>query len=103
LLFSIAISRAQQPADWPDELAAALMQNPSLKLFQWGEKNGLAPWTVSRGFAQVFGVSPEAFRARKRARHAWKSIVDTQEPLASIAAELSAYGWSVIGPLTWRP
>ena len=50
LLFSIAISQMTQPADWPDELAAALMQNPSLKLSQWGEKNGIAPWTLSRGF-----------------------------------------------------
>jgi AraC-like DNA-binding protein len=88
LLFSIAMSQMTQPADWPDELAAALMQNPSLKLSQWGEKNGIAPWTLSRGFALVFGLSPEAFRARTRAHHALKAIHDTQVPLASIAAEL---------------
>jgi AraC-like DNA-binding protein len=112
LLISIAISRTPQPADWPDELAAALMQNPSLKLSQWGEKNGLASWTVSRGFGQVFGVSPEVFRARTRARHALKSIRHTQEPLASIAAELgfadqshmtrSVKQLTGIGPRAWR-
>ena len=88
LLFSVAISEMPQPADWPDELAAALMRNPSLRLSRWGEENGIAPWTVSRGFGLVFGVSPEAFRARIRARHALKSHSDTQAPLASIAAEL---------------
>ncbi|MGB6387237.1 MAG: AraC family transcriptional regulator [Terriglobales bacterium] len=112
LLFSVAASRTQQPADWPDVLAGALMQNPSLKLSQWGEKNGIAPWAVSRGFALVFGVSPEAFRARIRARHALKSIQDTQAPLASIAAELgfsdqshmtrSVKQLTGIGPQAWR-
>jgi AraC-like DNA-binding protein len=88
LLFSVAISKMPQPADWPDELAEALMRNPSLKLSQWGEENGISPWAVSRGFGLVFGVSPEAFRARTRARFALKLIQDTQAPLASIAAEL---------------
>ena len=88
LLFSLAASKMPRPADWPDELAEALMQNPSLKLSRWGENNGIAPWTVSRGFGSVFGVSPEAFRARVRARHALKSIQNTQAPLANIAAEL---------------
>jgi hypothetical protein len=37
LLFSLAVTRTPQPADWPDELAAALMRNPSLKLSLWGE------------------------------------------------------------------
>jgi AraC-like DNA-binding protein len=101
-----------QPADWPDELFAALMRNPSLKLSQWGEENGIAPWTLSRGFALVFGVSPETFRARIRARHALKSIQDTEAPLASIAAELgfsdqshmtrSVKQLTGIGPQVWR-
>jgi AraC-like DNA-binding protein len=112
LLLSSATSWTPQHSDWPDELAATLMQNPSLKLSQWGEENGLAPWTVSRGFAQVFGVSPEAFRARTRARHALKSIQDTQQPLAIIAAELgfadqphmtrSVKQLTGVGPQAWR-
>ena len=88
LLFSLAISRTLQPSDWPDELAAALMRNPSLKLSRWGEANGIAPWTLSRDFGLVFGVSPETFRARARARHALKRIRDTHAPLASIAVQL---------------
>jgi|ERR1700689_3107673 len=112
LLYSLAIHELPQRADWPDELAAALIQNPSLKLSHWGEKNGIAPWTVSRGFALVFGVSPEAFRARTRARHALKFIHDTQAPLASIAADLgfadqshmtrSIKQLTGIGPQAWR-
>jgi AraC-like DNA-binding protein len=112
LLFSAAIREMPRPADWPDELAATLMKNPSLKLSEWGEKNGIAPWTVSRGFALVFGVSPEAFRARTRARRALNVIRDTQAPLATIAAELgfadqshmtrSIKQLTGVGPQTWR-
>lgn len=112
LLFSLAVSSTSQPADWPDELVAALMRNPSLKLSQWGEENGIAPWAVSRGFALVFGVSPETFRARIRARFALKSIQDTEAPLASIAAELGFSDQSHMtrsvkqltgtGPRAWR-
>jgi AraC-like DNA-binding protein len=112
LLFSVAISRTPQPADWPDELAAALTLNPSLKLSPWGETNGIPPWAVSRGFGLVFGVSPEAFRARSRARRALKSIQNTQASLASIAAELgfadqshmtrSVKQLTGIAPQAWR-
>jgi len=74
--------------DWADELATALMQDSSLLLSTWAQDRGLAPWTVSRGFAQLFGISPEAFRARSRARHAWKAIQTTRKPLAEIASHL---------------
>lgn len=75
-------------ADWPDELAFALIRNPRLGLSSWASQKGLAPWNVSRGFAKVFGISPEAFRARARARRAWRAIRLTNEPLAKIAAHL---------------
>ena len=112
LLFSLAVSRTPQPADWPDELAAALMRNPSLKLSHWGETNRIKPWAVSRGFGMVFGVSPETFRARARARLALTRIHETQAPLASIAAELgfadqshmtrSVKQLTGIAPQAWR-
>ena len=111
-LLSRAIGKRPQPADWPDELAAAMIQNPSLKLSHWGKNSGILPWTVSRGFALVFGLSPEAFRARTRAHHALKAIHDTQVPLASIAAELGFADQSHMtrnvkqltgmGPRAWR-
>lgn len=112
LLLSSAIPWTPEHTDWPDQLAAALAQNPCLKLSRWSEENGLAPWTVSRGFAQVFGVTPEFFRARARARQALKSIQSTQTPLAMIAAELgfadqshmtrSVKQLTGVVPHTWR-
>ena len=88
LLLASVVRRKPNDADWPDELASALTANPSLKLSRWSESKGLKPWVVSRGFMQVFGVSPAAFRARMRARHAWNVIEASETPLAAIAAEL---------------
>jgi AraC-like DNA-binding protein len=73
--------------DWPDELAADLLRDASVSLSWWSEANGLAAWEVSRGFAQVFEISPSAFRARARTRQAWRAIRATDAPLAAIAAE----------------
>jgi AraC-like DNA-binding protein len=112
LLLSTSARWSPHAADWPDILAATLVRNPSLKLSRWSEENGLAPWTVSRGFSLVFGISPEAFRARARARHAWRWIEDTEAPLADIAAELgfadqphmtrSLKQLTGAGPQAWR-
>jgi len=88
LLISSAAAWTPPDTDWPDQLASAMFEDPSLRLSEWSAENQLAPWTVSRGFAQVFGASPEAFRAHVRARLALMSIERTQMPLAIIAAEL---------------
>lgn len=64
LLLSIAETCAPALSDWPDELATKLISCPSLALSRWAEEKRLAPWTISRGFSQVFGISPEAFRDR---------------------------------------
>jgi len=88
LLLSLVERWTPQISDWPARLAAKLIECPSLKLSEWGEENQLPAWTISRGFAQVFGVPPEAFRARARARRARRWIEDTATPLATIAAEL---------------
>lgn len=112
LLLSMAREYRSKHVDWPDELARSLIRNPSLILSQWSGESGLASWTVSRGFAQVFGISPEAFRARTRARHAWKSIQATKEPLAQVAFRLgfadqahmtrSVKQVTGLGPQAWR-
>lgn len=85
---SAMVEERVRTVDWPDALAAALLTNPSLRLSRWGQENGIAPWALSRGFFLVFGISPEAFRARVRARQAFHAIRDTQESLSGIAAEL---------------
>jgi len=91
LLLSSIQMREPQYHDWPDQLAAALICDASLNLFSWGEATGISAWTLSRGFARVFGTSPSAFRARARVRQAWKEIRTTDTPLSAIAAD---YGFS---------
>ena len=80
--------RAKSPApeDWPEVLAAALLDDPGRRLDGWARQEGLAAETVSRGFGRVFGVTPAAFRAEARARRAFALIVGHDTPLAAIAA-----------------
>lgn len=85
LLLSLTEIQEPECCDWPDELAAALTQNASLSLSSWSAAKGITPWSLSRGFAQVFEVSPSAFRARARTRQAWKAIRTTRASLARIA------------------
>jgi AraC-like DNA-binding protein len=102
LLIACTRQRERRCADWPDELANALMLDPSLSLSSWSEATGVAPWTLSRGFIQVFGVTPSAFRARARTRLAWKAITTSDEPLARIAASLGFADQShMTRSLTW--
>ena len=88
LLIETAHAKPQPYIDWPDELAASLLENPSVCLSAWADLRGLNASAVSRGFAQVFGISPCGFRARARARKAWQAVMTTREPLVMLAAEL---------------
>jgi AraC-like DNA-binding protein len=93
--------------DWPDRLARALDQDTVPSLAQWAEFAGLRPASVSRGFALAFGVSPQRFRADRRASRAVVMIETSQEPLSSIAAELGfsdqAHMSREVGRLTGAP
>lgn len=73
-------------AEWQDALAAALLADTDLRLDAWAREHGLAPATVSRGFARVFGVSPCVFRAEARARRAYAALATTDLPLARVAS-----------------
>lgn len=98
--------------DWPDTLARELGANPSLILTVWAEEKSLGISTVCRGFQQLFGISPSAFRARMRARRAWFEIRRSSARLADIAAtcgfadqaHMTRVVKSVTGgtPGTWR-
>lgn len=77
--------------DWPDLLADALADDPGLMLGPWADAMGLAPASVSRGFARAYGVSPKRYRLEARARRALHAIADSRVPLAEIAA---AHGFS---------
>lgn len=74
--------------DWPEQLAQALAANPELYLNEWAREFGLATATVSRGFKQVFGITPSRFRAHSRAKLAWAMITASDAPLCRIAADL---------------
>jgi AraC-like DNA-binding protein len=112
MLVGEARPRASTCLEWPDELAAALLQAPSLCLSTWGHTRGLRPWALSRGFSQVFGVSPSAFRARSRTRQALRWLRQTSDPLSEVAARLgfsdqshmtrSVTGLTGVPPLAWR-
>jgi AraC-like DNA-binding protein len=66
-------------ADWPDLLAAHLAVDFGERIGAWAMHQGLNPSTVSRGFAQVFGVPPLRFRAEARARAAWQRVAGERD------------------------
>jgi AraC-like DNA-binding protein len=74
-------------SDWPDELALAIAQNPQLCLGTWARTYELAEATVSRGFRQVYGLSPSAYRLQIRGRMAWRKALVGREPLSQLSME----------------
>jgi AraC-like DNA-binding protein len=84
-----ALNQQLRPArgsvdDWPDLLAGDLLASPGLRLDHWAERHCLAPATLSRGFARVFGTSAAAFRAEARAQMAL-ALIATGVPLSDVA------------------
>jgi AraC-like DNA-binding protein len=72
---------------WMERLAVALTGDPSLCLSTWAERERLAPETLSRGFREVFGVSPKLFRLEVRTRRAWRALLRSDRSLTAIAHE----------------
>lgn len=73
--------------DWPDALASSLRADPSLSLGDWAETAGLHAASVSRGFRQVFALTPAGFRQVQRAHRAVAAITRTATPLAALAQD----------------
>jgi AraC-like DNA-binding protein len=88
LAFLLATMKPQSPQfiDWPDELAHAMVRDPHLRLQDWARERQLADATISRGFRQVFGIAPSAYRAELKGRLAWRQAAGGRETLSSIAA-----------------
>ena len=83
----VPVSSVVPANDWPDDLAGELTGNSGDRLRTWAIAKGLAPETLSRGFAKAFGVTPAAFRAEARAHRAFALICGSDAPLASIAVD----------------
>lgn len=72
---------------WADALARALAANTHLRIAEWAEGARLSRERVSRGFLEVYGVSPGQFRSELKARAAWFRVTGTADLLSKIAAE----------------
>jgi AraC-like DNA-binding protein len=101
-----------RPMSWAERLAMDIRVNPSIRIQEWAEREGLAPPTVSRGFRATFGTSPQRYRLEVRTRRAWGSIVSSPVSLTTIAhrfgfADLahltrSVHAFTGIAPSSWR-
>lgn len=111
-LESMLVAGPEAMDDWPDLLAADCLQGRPFALADWARSHGLAPATVSRGFARIYGVSPARYRAEARSRRAWSEIMSGSEPLATIALAAgfadqahmtrSVAGITGLPPARWR-
>jgi AraC-like DNA-binding protein len=75
-----------EPMDWPDHVADALEREPERLVANWACELGLAPQSLSRGFKQVFGVTPKRYRADQRALRAVRYLTKGPCKLADVAA-----------------
>jgi AraC-like DNA-binding protein len=99
--------RAVAARDWPDALAATLLDDPGMRLDAWARERGLSAETLSRGFGRIFAMTPAAFRAEARAHRAYTLITESAMPLAAIAAKAGfadqAHMSRAVKALTGRP
>jgi len=73
--------------DWPDLLADALRVDPALALRAWAREHGLHIGSISRGFRQVFDMTPLAFRLVQRTWRAIEAIQGDGQPLYLVAQD----------------
>jgi AraC-like DNA-binding protein len=73
--------------DWPDMLARAMRENPFLSLSAWASAFGLHLGSLSRGFGQVFGITPVGYRLAQRTHRAINALLLTEEPLSRVAID----------------
>ena len=88
-------------------LVGDLWRCDALSLSDWAARHGLSAETLSRGLKRVYGVAPAVLRREIRAQKAWRRIVQANEPLAAIAADMGfsdqAHMSREVARLTGRP
>lgn len=89
LFAETAVPYDSAESDWPDLLADRLRSLSEFRLTDWACEHGLAPETISRGFAKAYGVTPQRYRAEVRARRAVERTMTTDLCLSHISADLS--------------
>lgn len=72
--------------DWPDLLAEQLTRAEPMRLDRWAELHALNPGSLSRGFRQIFGVTPKRYRLEQMVSRAARSARDSGESLSMVAA-----------------
>lgn len=84
-LSGAAMRESPAPADWLDELAAALARDPQQRIGALARAAGVTPEHAARAFAQRFGMGAAAFRAEQRLRRALCGLAQPAS-LAQVAA-----------------
>jgi len=79
------VPKPHAASDWPDLLAQELRRNPGTAMRTWAHRMGLHPGSISRGFRQVFGLTPAAFRLIARTHQAIAAIRLSRSPLCEVA------------------
>ena len=87
LLLSDLAPKAACAGYWPDLLAQSICADPSLSLGAWAAAWGLHAGSLSRGFREVFGLTPVGYRLAQRTRRALDAVLQTPEPLSRIALD----------------
>lgn len=85
ILATNSCTSERELSDWPDLLALRLRNLEPFRLADWASSRGLAPETVSRGFARAYGVTPQRYRAEARTRRALVAIGSGRGSLVAVA------------------
>ncbi|WP_096327579.1 helix-turn-helix domain-containing protein [Nannocystis exedens] len=86
LLCAHLLPGARGLADLPDELAASLSAPDAPGVGDWAAAHRVSRATAWRWFHALYAVAPARYRVEARARRAWWRVVESDEPLATIAA-----------------
>jgi AraC-like DNA-binding protein len=76
---------AESVGDWPDLLAAALREDPSLRLADWANSQGVSFGSLSRGFLRLYGVTPATYRLTQRTHRAIEQLAQSPAALGTVA------------------